>query len=1045
MRRFAAIILAALLCLGSTDATAQTKRELERWFGPMCNQLGELLKGRSTMTGKVSVERVSVKDGKTLLIYFSRYMSDCALRYEDLEKINSIISSKMPENYRSYRLNFEAFANGTPIEALVGRNASGMRPGEAARSNAYMAADVPLVRNLSRNRTSPNGLDGRHIALWQSHGYYYDQKTYTWKWQRPRLFESVEDLYTQSYVLPYLVPMLENAGAVVMLPRERDVQTLELIVDNDTNSRGGIYSEVSRKHRWQNAVQPGFAATKKVYQEQENPFNEGTARMVESTSDNASESVAIWTPDIRQEGEYAVYVSYITTQGSTDNALYTVTHNGGSTTFRVNQTMGGSTWIYLGTFGFSPSAKDQGVTLTNVTGRDGEIVSADAVRFGGGMGNIARKPYPKDEDGKPRRLAFDASGEISGYPRWCEGARSWLQWAGMNDTIYSVTRFTDDYRDDYTCRARWVNALLGGSDRNPGEPGYRIPLDLSLAFHTDAGITPNDSIVGTLAIYTRISDGEEKYPHGGSRDIGREYADMVQTQVVSDIRATLEPDWSRRSIWDRSYYESRVPYVPAMLLELLSHQNFADMRLGLDPRFRFIASRAVYKGILKFLSYINDCDYVVQPLPVTAFAASISSGKACLSWEPVTDPLEPTAQPESYMVYTRITDPSRAGLYSGDPETGIDGFDNGIPCNSNNFFLTIEPGKIYSFKVAAVNEGGESLCSEILSVGLAKGSSSADVIVVNNFDRVAAPASFASRDSSMAGFANFIDGGVPYLRDISFTGEQFEFRRNAPHLGSEYSEFGASYGDYETRVIAGNTFDYPLLHGAALMNAGLSFASCSRSAMLRGCVELQKYRICDLICGKQVRTPIGYEKCQKGSKSPRKRVIEHSVFPSAIRDALSAFTKQGGSLLISGAYVLSDSNDFIYDFGPDEATIKKETDAEKKFISDVLKCQWLTNKGGNSGTVRSVQSPYRFSPGHNYTFFTKPNQVRYCVESPDGLLPANAAGAFTVMRYSDSGIGAAVAYKGTAYRSLTLGFPIEALATQAEINALIKDAVGFLK
>ncbi len=1045
MKRLSAIILASLLCLIATEATAQSKRDLDKWFGPMCSQLGELLKGRTTMPGKVSVERVSVKDGKTLMIYFSRYMSDCTIRYEDLEKINTIISRQMPENYRSYRFNYEAYANGTPLENLVGRSASGMGPNSTARSNASPASDVPLVRNISRNRTSPKGLDGRHIALWQSHGYYYDQKTFTWKWQRPRLFETVEDLYTQSYVLPYLVPMLENAGAVVMLPRERDVQTRELIVDNDTNSSDGSYKEVSRKHRWKNAGQSGFSATKKVYLEQDNPFMDGTARVVESIAEDDAESVATWSPDIRQEGEYAVYVSYVTTEGSTSNARYTVAHNGGYTTFRVNQTMGGSTWIYLGTFGFSPSAKNQGVTLTNVTGRDGEIVSADAVRFGGGMGNIARKPYPSDENGKPRRLPFDPSGEISGYPRWCEGARSWLQWAGMNDTIYSVTRFTDDYRDDYTCRARWVNALSGGSRRNPKEPGYRIPLDLSFALHTDAGITRNDSIVGTLAIYTRISDGAEKYPHGGSRDIGREFADIVQTQVVGDIRATLEPDWSRRSIWDRSYYESRVPCVPAMLLELLSHQNFADMRLGLDPRFRFIASRAVYKGILKFLAYINDCDYAVQPLPVTAFAASISGGKACLCWEPDNDPLEPTAQPESYIVYTRITDPERAGLYSGDPESGLDGFDNGTQCSSNTFSVAIEPGKIYSFKVAAVNEGGESLCSEILSVGLAKGSDSSDVIVVNNFDRIAAPASFSTSDTSLAGFANFIDGGVPYLRDISFTGDMFEFRRSAPHLGSEYSEFGASYGDYETKVIAGNTFDFPLLHGAAIMNAGLSFASCSREALLRGSVELQKYRICDLICGKQVRTPVGYEKGGNGSKPARRRVIDYSVFPVPIREALTAFTKKGGSLLISGSYVLSDSNDFIYDFDADEAAIKKETDSEKKFISDVLKCQWITNKGGNSGSVRVVQSPYKFSPGRHYTFFTKPNSVRYCVESPDGFVPTNAAGAFTVMRYGDSGIGAAVAYKGPAYRVLTLGFPIEALATQADINTLMKDAVGFLK
>ncbi len=39
-------------------------------------------------------------------------------------------------------------------------------------------------------------------------------------------------------MLPYLVPMLENSGAVVMLPRERDVQKNEVIVDNDMINSG---------------------------------------------------------------------------------------------------------------------------------------------------------------------------------------------------------------------------------------------------------------------------------------------------------------------------------------------------------------------------------------------------------------------------------------------------------------------------------------------------------------------------------------------------------------------------------------------------------------------------------------------------------------------------------------------------------------------------------------------------------------------------------------------------------------------------------------
>ena len=54
--------------------------------------------------------------------------------------------------------------------------------------------------------------------------------------------------------------------------------------------------------------------------------------------------------------------------------------------------------------------------------------------------------------------------------------------------------------------------LTDGSYLKPDRKGYNIPIDLSFAFHTDAGTTLTDSIIGTLAIYTRISMDEEEYP-----------------------------------------------------------------------------------------------------------------------------------------------------------------------------------------------------------------------------------------------------------------------------------------------------------------------------------------------------------------------------------------------------------------------------------------------------------------------------------------------------------------------------------------------------
>ena len=61
--------------------------------------------------------------------------------------------------------------------------------------------------------------------------------------------------------------------------------------------------------------------------------------------------------------------------------------------------MGGGTWVYLGTFGFDAGKSNAcKVTLSNRSAKAGQIVTADAVKIGGGMGNIARRI---SEEGQP--------------------------------------------------------------------------------------------------------------------------------------------------------------------------------------------------------------------------------------------------------------------------------------------------------------------------------------------------------------------------------------------------------------------------------------------------------------------------------------------------------------------------------------------------------------------------------------------------------------------------------------------------------------------
>ena len=135
-----------------------------------------------------------------------------------------------------------------------------------------------------------------------------------------------------------------------------------------------------------------------MYVDGENPFERGTFRQVSTVPVGKSESHATWTPSITEEGRYAVYVSYRSLPNSATDALYTIHHKGGRTSFHVNQQMGGGTWVYLGTFTFSKDAAHK-VVLSNVSADKKAIVTADAVKFGGGMGNVAR--------GADGRLVYD--------------------------------------------------------------------------------------------------------------------------------------------------------------------------------------------------------------------------------------------------------------------------------------------------------------------------------------------------------------------------------------------------------------------------------------------------------------------------------------------------------------------------------------------------------------------------------------------------------------------------------------------------------------
>ena len=607
---------------GAQEFPTETRREIGKFLDATAR--------KEISVGHITVDSVAI-NGNTLQLFANMNCSYIPFREDNVAEIYKGISALLPTEFAKYRLQLRT--NRHSIEELIPQALRSKKDKKALTFSQDV--EKPLVTKVSRPYTPTNGLQNRHIALWQSHGFYYEPKLNRWEWQRARCLQTVEDLYTQSFVLPYLAPMLENAGANVLLPRERDCQTAEIIIDNDgclnTNS---TYTEHTADKVWRQGTGKGFAHLRPQYIDFENPFKEGTFRIAETVK-KGKESTAEWIPEIPQNGQYAVYVSYQTVPNSSDDALYTVYHKGGVSQFKVNQKMGGGTWVYLGTFGFDAGKSNAcKVTLSNRSAKAGQTVTADAVKIGGGMGNIARRI---SEEGATDNLkssdktvntsnaaknipaayqpSYITEYQKSGYPRFCEAARYWMQWAGIPDSVYSESHGKNDYTDDYKSRGIWVNYLAGGSAANPTEKGLNIPVDLAFAFHSDAGTTLNDSIIGTLGIYqTDAYNGV--FANGASRYLSHDLTDLIQSNIVRDIRTLYEPRWTRRGKWNQSYYEARVPRVPTMLLELLSHQNFADMRYGIDPRFRFTVSRAIYKGMLQFLCSQYRMDYIVQPLPV---------------------------------------------------------------------------------------------------------------------------------------------------------------------------------------------------------------------------------------------------------------------------------------------------------------------------------------------------------------------------------------------------------------------------------------------
>ncbi len=549
------------------------------------------------------------------------------------------------------------------------RGQSGPRP-------AAMPVDSP--------GTQTGFLSNRSVYVSQGHGWAWIVTQWWERWgtQRGNTWGIVEDFVNAEAINQYLVHYLRNAGATLFTVRESDMQSEWAIVDDSDGQAhpdNGIYEESGE---FDTSTAPGFGNFQIPYKSGTNPMTLGESRYVYTTA--TADAFARWTPNIPSRGDYAVYVSYAASDNRSHNARYVVHHAGGETTYFVDQTRHGGTWVHLGIHHF-PEGLDPAtgsVVLHSDTdeGIGETVVSADAVRFGGGLGVVSR--------GTGTGLADSPT---SGRPRWEECSRYAAQFNGAPEEVYDYS--SGDNKDDVGTRSRYA-----AWQHESGEDAVYV------SWHTNA---PNPGVGTSTYVYgPNEPNGDYIFTGTEGSDV---LAEFLHNEVVQDIRNGYDEGWTDRGIrsaWFGELNPSHNNEMPAALVEVAFHDTESDCLKLQDPEFRQLVARAFYHAIVKYFAWKEGTDPVFLPEPPTGIAVETTGpGSARLSWQasPVDGMDLGGHAANNYRIY-RSHD-GRA-------------FDSGIDVGNVATWdiSNLAPSETHFFRVTATNAGGESFATPVVAI-----------------------------------------------------------------------------------------------------------------------------------------------------------------------------------------------------------------------------------------------------------------------------------------------------------------------------------------
>lgn len=530
-------------------------------------------------------------------------------------------------------------------------------------------------------------LAGKTVYLNQGHGWFDDIDFGRWRVQRGIVLSSglLEDFTNGETMNLFLIPYLMNAGATVLTVRERDHQTNMVIIDNEdgtSNPSNGTYVETGT---WANSTLRGFKqkTTSSWVGVTVNPFDNGGINRLADRSGSSVTATAKWTPNIPQAGYYWVYASWSRYSGRNPQARYIVHHSGGDTEFVVDQTKYGFMWYPLGQFYFEAGTDSSkgSVELTNYSPVAGNV-SADAVRFGGGMGDMERHTHG-----------------VSNRPRWEEEAVDHLQWNGFGSSGLAYTG-DDDEAGGWSDRPQFA----GWMDSFDGDSVY-------MGHHTNAG-------GGT---------GTRTFVHSTASQASINLREAMHNALIADIQAAWDPAWYSKKL-EGNYGEnnqSSLGNVPGYLMETLFHDRAEDIAKYQEPKFRKLLGRSFMHGFIRYFEARDSVNLTDPPEEPTHFyVKNLGGGQAQLGWN---------APP--YKTGTGYLGDAATGYIVEQSGNGYGFVDVTEVTGTTATISNLTAGELYFFRIRAKNDGGVSFPTETLAVRLPAAGYSTLALLVNGFDR----------------------------------------------------------------------------------------------------------------------------------------------------------------------------------------------------------------------------------------------------------------------------------------------------------------------